>query len=238
MSPALLVAARRAIFTKKIHACDFPDTHSTEPKLENLSGMRSPSGRYWLSRFIFLLLCATAVAGCGRERVDDSAQTIPTLSEEDAIGAFDEELLGRIRAQGDRSVLGFVSVAGRKFRAEEPGVRVSATVSDTAKALSDICGRGRIDIAASAEPISEAGTKACASRGQKLAELHVANSTSSEPVFLYVRQSSLRRLEVESFLEYVIGNDDELARASKLEPLSEDELQATQTAFEQAIGLG
>ncbi len=59
------------------------------------------------------------------------------------------------------------------------------------------------------------------------------------PLFVYVKKSVLERLEVETFLQYIVENETALARGALFVPLTEDQLQETQTALEQALsGIG
>jgi hypothetical protein len=187
---------------------------------------------------VLAVLGATAllVAGCGRSRPDDSAATTPEQG--DPTGAFGgdgEGLEGTIRVAGAPSGLKLVELAGRDFRKEEPGVAVSAQGAPVEDAIGRLCS-GRLDVAAVDRPLSAAERKACEARADGAVELHVADAPGGRPVTLVTTNEVLfERFEVEGLLQYTLDDAERLAREAGLEPLSVDELDEAQTAFEQAL---
>jgi phosphate transport system substrate-binding protein len=54
----------------------------------------------------------------------------------------------------------------------------------------------------------------------------------SRPLFVYVKASSLERPEVDAFLQYMLDNQERIAKAALFVPLTEDQLVKSRTALE------
>ena len=54
----------------------------------------------------------------------------------------------------------------------------------------------------------------------------------SRPLFVYVKASSLERLEVDAFLQYMLDNQERIAKAALFVPLTADQLAKSQTQLE------
>ena len=54
----------------------------------------------------------------------------------------------------------------------------------------------------------------------------------SRPLFVYIKDTSLDRLEVDSFLEYIVDNQEQIAEAALFVPLTDDQLSKARTALE------
>jgi phosphate transport system substrate-binding protein len=116
---------------------------------------------------LFLVLPA---AGCGRDRPADEAAT-----EETDTGAFEEEdLTGRVRADGSSTVAPFVTFAAEQFQNEESGVRVTVGISGTGGGFERFC-RGETDLSNASRPIKDEEKALCEKNGIDYLELHVVN---------------------------------------------------------------
>ena len=60
----------------------------------------------------------------------------------------------------------------------------------------------------------------------------------SRPLFIYVKQESLARPEVEAFVQYILDNETEIAEASQFVPLTSEQLETARTDFESATKAG
>jgi phosphate transport system substrate-binding protein len=122
-----------------------------------------------LACLLLLLLPA-----CGRER--PSAQPPPaTTGEEDPLSGFEEEeLTGRISADGSSTVSPLVTLAAERFRRGQPKVRVTVGVSGTGGGFERFC-RGETDLSNASRPIKDEERELCAKNGVPLFELRVAN---------------------------------------------------------------
>jgi phosphate transport system substrate-binding protein len=58
----------------------------------------------------------------------------------------------------------------------------------------------------------------------------------SRPLFIYVKNDSLRRPEVEAFVQFILDNAQSIAETALFVPLSEEQLAETRTTFEGATG--
>jgi phosphate transport system substrate-binding protein len=58
----------------------------------------------------------------------------------------------------------------------------------------------------------------------------------SRPLFIYVKNESLQRPEVEAFVQYIVDNTEAIAQQSQFVPLSDEQASETQATFEQAAG--
>jgi phosphate transport system substrate-binding protein len=56
----------------------------------------------------------------------------------------------------------------------------------------------------------------------------------SRPLFIYAKNESLQRPEVEAFVEYLLDNETEIAEASKFVPLTDEQLEQARGDFEAA----
>ena len=176
------------------------------------------------------------LAGCGRELPDRAAESVPAGGDE--VGAFQElgDLSGRVETDGSPLLARFLTVSAREFRAEEPKVKVTVGRSGTADAVRQVCA-GKLAVASADRAMSPRERKACARVGGAVA-LHVADR-GDRPLYLYATGESLLRFEVEAFLQFVLDNEEQLARAAGVEPLTLDELQETTTVLEKALaGVG
>jgi phosphate transport system substrate-binding protein len=60
----------------------------------------------------------------------------------------------------------------------------------------------------------------------------------ARPLFIYVKNESLSRPEVEAFLDYVLDNEREIAQAAQFVPLTDEQLEEAKDALAQAEGGG
>jgi phosphate transport system substrate-binding protein len=54
----------------------------------------------------------------------------------------------------------------------------------------------------------------------------------SRPLFVYVKSASLERLEVDAFLQFILDNQERIAKAALFVPLTEDQVSKSQTQLE------
>ena len=119
---------------------------------------------------VLALALAASVTACGRDRPAAATATAGTDT-----GAFPEEdLSGTVRADGSSTVAPLVSLAAERFRAEEPGVKVTVGISGTGGGLERFC-RGETDLANASRPIKDEEIAACKKKGIDYIELQVAN---------------------------------------------------------------
>jgi phosphate transport system substrate-binding protein len=118
-----------------------------------------------------LLLLFTA---CGRER--PSAQPpAATTGEEDPLGGFEqEELTGRISADGSSTLAPLMTLAAERFRRQEPKVRVSVGVSGTGGGFERFC-RGETDLSNASREMKGEEQQICEKNRVDFFELHAAN---------------------------------------------------------------
>ena len=124
---------------------------------------------------IVALLCLLLVLlpACGRER--PSAEPLPTTTEEDPLGSFEEEELGgRIQIDGSSTVGPLVTFAAERFRQQEPKVKVTVGVSGTGGGFERFC-RGETDLSNASRPIKEEEKDLCAKNRIPFFPLQVAN---------------------------------------------------------------
>ena len=121
-----------------------------------------------------LALLLLVVSGCGRERPSDEPLASDT-TEEDPLGSFEEqELAGRLAADGSSTVAPLVTLAAERFRKEQPGVRVTVGTSGTGGGFERFC-RGETDISNASRPIKEEEEALCRKNGVEQFHLQVAN---------------------------------------------------------------
>jgi ABC-type phosphate transport system substrate-binding protein len=182
------------------------------------------------------LVALVVLAACGRPLPDDQAENAPAGG--DTTGAFDVgggggETSDSLKLAGDAELAKLVRAAGRAFEAQEDvGVKFAAQTGEEAYAA--LCA-GRVEVAATAQPVAAARRKACGGKPESDVELPVARAPSGV-VYLYTTRKALsRRFEVESFVQYVLDNNEQIAEKGGLQPLSEDEIQTARDRFEDAV---
>jgi phosphate transport system substrate-binding protein len=57
----------------------------------------------------------------------------------------------------------------------------------------------------------------------------------SRPLFVYVKNESLERQEVEAFVHYILDNETEIAEAARFVPLTDEQLSKARDSLEQAL---
>ncbi|HEV3479485.1 MAG TPA: PstS family phosphate ABC transporter substrate-binding protein [Gaiellaceae bacterium] len=125
-----------------------------------------------LLALVCLLLLLLPLPACGRER--PSAEPAPS-EEEDPLGGFEEEeLTGRIQADGSSTVAPLMTIAAERFRREEPKVRVTVGTSGTGGGFERFC-RGETDLADASRPIKAEEEQLCQRNNVPFFELQVAN---------------------------------------------------------------
>jgi phosphate transport system substrate-binding protein len=58
----------------------------------------------------------------------------------------------------------------------------------------------------------------------------------SRPLFIYVKNDSLQRPEVEAFVQFILDNTQPIAETALFVPLSDEQLEESRTTFEGATG--
>ncbi len=177
-----------------------------------------------------LVVLTLTVTGCGRERPDDSAVVESVES-----GAFGEEAATQVRLEGDPALAAFTSAAKTQFRSEDPSVRIIVAQPGSDAAFESLCS-GPADIAATTRAITGEERSACEKEQTEYVELPVANAKAGgEPVFLYVKQESFQRFEVEAFVDFVLSNGAAVAEKGNLSPPTEKQLGTARTRFDEAV---
>lgn len=175
-----------------------------------------------------VLLVLGGVA-CGRPLPEDAPQaTAPAET-----GAFEEPAEeGAIEALGTGAPHDYLVAVADAAEAEDPTVKVN--VEDAEPDYDALCS-GEVDVVAAT---GDADEDVC---GEKDAAVgfHVANA-ASEPVVFYVNRDAIfQSFEVEGLVQYAVDNGERLPAEAGLQPLSLDDLQATQTKLEQVVaGVG
>jgi phosphate transport system substrate-binding protein len=117
--------------------------------------------------------CLLFLPACGRDR--PSSAPPPATTEEDPLGAFEEETLaGHIRVDGSSTVAPLLSFAAERFRRQEPKVKVSVGTSGTGGGFERFC-RGETDLSNASRPIEDDEKKLCEKNRVGWIELQVAN---------------------------------------------------------------
>jgi phosphate transport system substrate-binding protein len=125
--------------------------------------------------FLSLIVLVAAATGCGRERPSDEAVAEEEISEEEAFQPLgEEELGGRVRADGSSTLAPLVSLAAERFRKRNPDVQVSVGVAGTGGGFERFC-RGETDLSNASRAIEDEERSACERKGIRFFELHVAN---------------------------------------------------------------
>jgi phosphate transport system substrate-binding protein len=120
-----------------------------------------------------LALLVFLAAGCGRER--PSSEPVAETTAEDPLGAFEEEeLTGRVQADGSSTVAPLMSLAAERFRRQQPGVRVTVGTSGTGGGFERFC-RGETDLSDASRPIKDEEKELCRRNGVEQFGLQVAN---------------------------------------------------------------
>jgi phosphate transport system substrate-binding protein len=119
-----------------------------------------------------LVLTAFAAAGCGRDDEDAAAGGGDTAAE---TNAGDEDLSGRIEADGSSTVGPFTTFAAEQFQGEQPDVQVTVGISGTGGGFERFC-VGETDISNASRPINEDDeVPICEENGIEFVEFHVVN---------------------------------------------------------------
>jgi phosphate transport system substrate-binding protein len=122
-----------------------------------------------------LLLLLLLLPACGRERPSAEPPPPATGEEEDPLGGFEEEeLTGRIQADGSSTVAPLMTRAAESFRQEEPKVRVTVGTSGTGGGFERFC-RGETDLSDASRPIKDEEAELCRKNNVSFFELQVAN---------------------------------------------------------------
>ena len=58
----------------------------------------------------------------------------------------------------------------------------------------------------------------------------------ARPLFIYAKQESFERPEVEAFVRYLIDNETEIAEASQFVPLTDEQIEKANADLEAAVG--
>jgi phosphate transport system substrate-binding protein len=120
-----------------------------------------------------LLLLLVLLPACGRER--PSAQPPPATTDEDPLGAFeDEQLTGKITADGSSTVAPLMSLAAERFRRKEPKVRITVGIAGTGGGFERFC-RGETDLSNASRPIETDERQRCEKKRISFFEFQVAN---------------------------------------------------------------
>jgi phosphate transport system substrate-binding protein len=120
-----------------------------------------------------LLLLLVLLPACGRAR--PSAEPPPATTDEDPLGAFDEEQLsGKITADGSSTVAPLMSFAAERFRRQEPKVRITVGIAGTGGGFERFC-RGETDLSNASRPIEADERQRCMKKRISFFEIQVAN---------------------------------------------------------------
>jgi hypothetical protein len=179
------------------------------------------------------LVALVVLAACGRPLPDDEAEKAPPGG--DTTGAFDVGggESGALKVAGDATLARLVRTAGRGFKEQEV-VGVNFAEQPGGEAYAALCA-GRVDVAATARPIAAPRREACGGKPAGDVELPIARAVTGD-VYLYTTRKKLeRRFEVETFIQYVLDNYEQVAERGGLTPLSEDEIQDARDQFEDAV---
>ncbi len=118
-----------------------------------------------------LVLTAFIAAGCGRDDGDAAAGGGDTAAE---TSGGDEDLSGRIEADGSSTVAPFTTFAAELFQQEHSGVQVTVGISGTGGGFERFCA-GETDLSNASRPIEEDEVAICEENGIDFVELHVVN---------------------------------------------------------------
>jgi phosphate transport system substrate-binding protein len=125
-------------------------------------------------RTLLLALLAALVlvaAGCGREADDSNGGNGDGTA--NAANNAEEELSGRVQADGSSTVGPLTSAAAELYREVQPGVNVTVGISGTGGGFERFC-RGETDISNASRPIDEEEVALCEEAGIEFTELQVA----------------------------------------------------------------
>jgi phosphate transport system substrate-binding protein len=182
-------------------------------------------GRVSLAVLVVLpLVCL----GCGRERPSDE----PVAGPAGETGAFEERLSGRIRVDGSSTVAPFTTLA-----AEDDNVIVRGVSGERG-------GLGYFGFSYYEENPEELkalaidGGAGCVRPSVETVQ-NGRYRPLSRPLYVYVKRRSFDRLEVETFVDFILTNHRQIARAALFVPLTGAQVRSARAGFEAAVtGLG
>lgn len=185
-----------------------------------------------------LLLALVWAAGCGREVPADETESVPAGG--DPTGAFGEpgDAGGTVRLAGDAASVSLGRAAARGFAADDPDTEVEVEQRAPAAAVAALCA-GQLEIAGTDRKLTEAERERCRGTQDGAVELHLADA-GARPVYLVTTQKALfDKLEVESYLDFILTNAPDVARQAGLRALEPEQLDEAQSRFEQGLaGVG
>jgi phosphate transport system substrate-binding protein len=125
--------------------------------------MKRTSKRIAITMAAGLSVVAVIAAGCGGD--DDEAGSA---------GTGQQQLSGRIQADGSSTVGPFTTLAAERFQATSPGVRVTVGISGTGGGFERFCA-GETDLSDASRPIKDEEQAICDENGVEHVEFQVAN---------------------------------------------------------------
>ena len=183
-----------------------------------------------------VVLCVVVLAGCGRSLPDQDQELVPSGGDE--TGAFGD--VGSdsttVMVSAFAGARAFAAAAAKGVHQDDPATKVAVKEADVGAAIGELCD-GRVSVALSDRRLSTSERNACSGRKAAGAvELQVAH-TGGSPLYAVTTTKVLTdSFETESFLQYVIDNNQELATGNGLDPLTTDELDEAQSTLDNAVG--
>lgn len=183
-----------------------------------------------------VVLCVVVLAGCGRSLPDEEQEVVPSGGDE--TGAFGDVGGGSttVKVAAFAGARALAAAAAKGVHQDDPSTRVAVKKADVGAAIGELC-NGRLSVAISDRRLSSSERKACSGRKAGGAvELEVAQAGAS-PVYAVTTTKVLTdSFETESFLQYVIDNNQEVTTGNGLDPLTPDELDEAQSTLDNAVG--